>query len=439
MVKLQPVIGLEIHVELETKSKMFCQCEAFYFTKVPNSQVCPVCLGMPGALPVPNRKAIEWTMLLGQALEGTLNQYSKFDRKHYYYPDLPKGYQISQYDMPFAVNGHMTIDNKKFRIKRVHLEEDTGKLIHAEKKTLIDFNRAGVPLVEVVTEPDFKNADEVKSFLRELQIIIRYLEISSADMEKGSMRLEPNISLRMEGESTLPNYKVEVKNINSFNFVSKAIDFEIQRQAELLKKGLKPEQETRGFDEKKGVTFSQRTKEEAHDYRYFPEPDIPPFRFTEEYFRILKKKLPELPHKKRERYVKEFRIRDRDAFILTRNKRTANFFEEVMTYVNQKKLSIQNPGQTIANLLINKKIPSDITPSEFAKKTLETLAPKESDSSMIESAITNVIKKQKTAVLDYKNGKENAIMFLVGQVMKEIKGQADPQDVKKELINKLKI
>ena len=237
-----PIIGLEIHVELKTKSKMFCQCNADYFGKAPNSNVCPVCMGMPGALPVPNRQAVEWTIKIGQALNCTINRISKFDRKHYFYPDLPKGYQISQYDEPLCVKGSLEIVTKdgikkKFGITRVHLEEDTGKLTHTGSDTLIDFNRSSVPLVEIVTEPDFDNPEDVKMFLEELHTIIRYLDVSDADMEKGTMRLEPNISVRKPGQTGFPPYKVEVKNINSFNFVKRAVEYELERQQEILEQG----------------------------------------------------------------------------------------------------------------------------------------------------------------------------------------------------------
>src|SRR5665811_680442 len=326
----KPVIGLEVHIELKTKSKMFCSCSADYFGKKPNSHTCPVCLGLPGALPVPNKTAIEWCLRIGSALNCSLLEFSKFDRKNYFYPDLAKGYQISQYDKPFCKNGEIEINNKKIGITRVHMEEDTGKLIHAsirgEKMSLIDFNRSGVPLVEIVTEPEFENANEVTTYLKKLQQIVRYLNVSNADMDKGDMRLEPNISLIKNGEKSLPKYKVEVKNINSFKFVKKAIEYETKRQLEILKKGEIPVQETRGWDENKQKTTSQRVKEEANDYRYFPEPDIPPLRFEKDYLNKIKNTLLEFADQKTERFTKEYSISKYDAEILTREKTTADFF-----------------------------------------------------------------------------------------------------------------
>ena len=372
--KYTPIIGLEVHVELKTKSKMFCSCSADYFGAKPNTHTCPVCLGLPGALPVPNKTAIEWCIMIAQALNCTISTFSKFDRKNYFYPDLPKGYQISQYDLPFGMKGNMTLSNgKTIGITRVHMEEDTGKLTHqtlnGEKVSLVDFNRSSVPLVEIVTEPDFNDAAEVKEYLQNLQQIVRYLEVSNADMEKGDMRLEPNISLISSSEfvfptpkEKLPNYKVEVKNINSFRFVEKAIAYELKRQEEILEKGETPLQETRGWNETKGVTFSQRVKEEANDYRYFPEPDIPPILFSKEQISSLSEKVPELPAKKRERFVTTYGLTSYDAEIVTRDRNTANFFEEAIKEGADKNIT---PKQ-IANTIINKKIDAlTITPQQL--------------------------------------------------------------------------
>ncbi len=429
----EPVIGLEIHVELATKNKMFCQCAADWFGKDPNTLTCPVCLGMPGALPVPNRKAIEWTILIGKALNCTINKVSKFDRKHYFYPDLPKGYQISQYDEPIAINGSLTVGDKKFRIRRVHLEEDTGKLMHKGSDSLVDFNRSGVPLVEIVTEPDFHSSSDAKAFLEELHTIIQqYLQVSDANMEQGSMRLEPNISLRISNkelgikndEQELPNYKVEVKNINSFRYVAAAIDYEIERQSELLEKGETPIQETRGYNENKKITFSQRSKEEAHDYRYFPEPDIPPLSFDSTYIEGVQ--VPELPAEKRVRYSKGFALRDADTQILAKDKKLADYFEEVVAKMKDK-----NDAQKVANLLINKRV-GQVSPEEFIEQMT-----KPDQQALDEKLVQSVIEKNKQAAEDYKNGKENALIFLVGQVMRELGGKADPQVVKKSLLEKI--
>lgn len=432
----QPIIGMEIHVELKTKSKMFCQCSADYFGKDPNTNTCPVCLGLPGALPVPNKKAIEWTLLIGKALGCTINLFSKFDRKHYFYPDLPKGYQISQYDKPFCSHGKITIHDKTFRIHRVHLEEDTGKLIHAGGDTLVDFNRSGVPLVEVVTEPDFHNSDDVKLFLEELHTIVRYLGISDADMEEGSMRMEPNVSLQKEGEMELPKYKVEVKNINSFRFVKQAIEYELDRQKEILDNGEIPIQETRGFDEKKVVTYSQRSKEEAHDYRYFPEPDIPPLEFTKEYIDLIK--VRELPQQRTTRFINELKLKPQDAFVLTREIKIADLYEHVLRLLKGEKLELHtNPEQFIANLFINKRIDVKQPTEGIVKEITGMLLPRDTDTKLLESTIIKVIEANKKVADDYKGGKQNALMFLVGQVMREMKGKADAKIVIEELKKKL--
>ncbi len=427
--KYKPVIGLEIHIELKTEAKMFCGCPANYFGQKPNTLTCPVCLGLPGALPVANKKAVEWTILIGKALNCTINKIAKFDRKHYFYPDLPKGYQISQYDQPMAVKGQFS-NRKEVRIRRVHLEEDTAKLIHAGRETLIDFNRSGVPLVEIVTEPDFDNSDDVKRFLEELQVIVRYLNVSDANMEKGSMRLEPNISVRLK-TGGLPTYKVEVKNINSFRFVKQAIDYEIKRQTELLEAGTTPRQETRGFDADKVKTYSQRTKEEAHDYRYFPEPDIPPFDFDANYLASLISHLPELPHEKLERYIKDYGLKHQDAFIITRDKHLSDYFEQVL-------VKTKMPGQEVANLIVNKKINTDLPVEKFVKIAIEQSKPKETDVKLLDTVMEKVINQNPKVVTDYKSGKQNAIMFLVGQVMREMKGQAEAKLVIEKLKEKIK-
>jgi len=439
-----PVIGLEIHVELKTETGMFCQCKVNQFESTPNSNVCPVCLGMPGALPVPNRKAIEWTIKIGQALNCRINKHTKFDRKHYSYPDLPKGYQISQYDEPIAVTGHLDFDSgygtyknakKSFRIHRVHLEEDTGKLTHTADGTLVDFNRSGTPLVEIVTEPDFESADDVKMFLEELHAIIRYLDVSDADMEKGTMRMEPNISLRITGTRELPKYKVEVKNINSFNFVKRAIEYEVKRHAELLEKGETPVQETRGWDSNNNRTYSQRTKEDAHDYRYFPEPDIPPFEFTDSYIESVRKALPELPADRMRRFMAVFGIRPLDAYVLSRSRGNGDRFEQFMAGVAGKH-PLKDIAQKAANYFINK-APKDVPVPDVISAFMAGLSPRQTDSALLSVSVEKVITAQPKVVADYRSGKQNAIMFLVGQVMREMKGGADAKTVIEALKKRL--
>lgn len=448
----QPVIGLEVHVELKTQSKMFCRCSADYFGNKPNTHTCPVCLGLPGALPVPNKTAIEWCMKIGLALNCTLPLVSKFDRKNYFYPDLAKGYQISQYDEPFALSGYIEVfreknsqEIKKIGITRVHMEEDTGKLVHetvnGKKVSLIDFNRSGVPLVEIVTEPDFENEYQVVQYLQKLQKIVRYLGVSNADMEKGDMRLEPNISLReLKSQNSkvksneLPNYKVEVKNINSFRFVEKAILFEIKRHAEILDSGKTPVQETRGWEEAGNRTVSQRIKEEANDYRYFPEPDIPPIRWVQEYIEQLKSSMPELPDQKIQRFEKEFGLTLYDAEIITREQTLAEYFEETIK-VNQGNAS----SKTIANWIINKKVdPEKTLPAEFIQQITESEKVSEISDDELDKIITAVLADNQKAVDDFKKGRENVIMFLVGQVMKTARQKIAPDRVKSLLLVKLK-
>lgn len=436
--KYTPVIGLEVHVELKTNSKMFCGCSADYFGQTPNTHTCPVCLGLPGALPFPNKKAIEWCVMIGLSLSCEIPLFSKFDRKNYFYPDLAKGYQISQYDKPFCKNGFIELSNgKKIGITRVHMEEDTAKLTHqsgSQNYSLIDFNRSGVPLVEIVTEPDFDSAEEVKEYLQKLQQIVRYLGVSNADMEKGNMRLEPNISLRKEGQKDLPNYKVEVKNINSFSFVGKAIDFETKRQAEILDEGKIPVQETRGYVEKSSSTVSQRVKEEASDYRYFPEPDIPPIRWTEKQISELKAKLPELPSKKQTRFVSEYNLSSYDAMNLTIDKNKADYFEEAVVSGTK----IVTPKQ-IANILINKKIDIEkVLPAKLIEEIVKSSQKSNINEEELDKIVENVLSENQKAVEDYKKGKQTVIMFLVGQVMRRFKEKIDAEKVKAVLTAKLK-
>lgn len=435
---LTPIIGLEVHVELKTKSKMFCSCSADYFGKKPNSHTCPVCLGLPGALPVPNKTAIDWCIKIALALNCKINGYSKFDRKNYFYPDLAKGYQISQYDLPFGYEGYIELSNgKKIGITRVHMEEDTGKLSHQElhgnRVSLIDFNRSGVPLVEIVTEPDFHDALEVKEYLQKLQQLVRYLDVSNADMEKGEMRLEPNISLSTDSKK-LPNYKVEVKNINSFKFVEKAVNFEIKRQDEILARGETPAQETRGWDENRQKTFSQRSKEDAHDYRYFPEPDIPPIITTKEQISNLIKSVPELPDKKIKRFVKDFSLTEYDAEILTREKPTADYFEEAVREGKANKLSAKEIANTIINKKVNITTVSPIALVQQISAGKQTVAVDEKE---LERIIDEVIVENEKAVDDYKAGKEASLMFLFGQTMKKLGKKVDVNQVKQKLIKVL--
>lgn len=421
----QPIIGLEIHVELKTKSKMFCGCPADHFAKKPNTQTCPVCLGFPGALPVPNKKAIEWCIKLGLALGCEIPLFSKFDRKNYFYPDLAKGYQISQYDRPFCINGKVETETDRVRIRRVHLEEDTAKLIHQKNMTLIDFNRSGVPLVEIVTEPDIRSGQQAKEFLKKLYTIVRYLDISDADMEKGSMRLEPNISVRVFASNKLPDYKVEIKNINSFNFVKKAIDYEVDRHIKLFDGGQTPVQETRGWDEDKGVTVAQRRKEGADDYRYFPEPDIPPFRFTQLFVDDIRTSLPELPDAKIDRFIKDYGLNMYDAGLLTDTNQLADYFEEC---VKTGKV----PAKKLANWIINKKVDIDtVLPARLIASILKA----EEVAAVSDDDIQKVLADNPKAVADYKAGKQQVLGFLVGQVMKISKG--DAKHIRDQLVKKM--
>jgi len=440
--KYTPVIGLEVHVEQATKSKMFCGCLGDHFAKKPNTQVCPVCLGLPGALPYPNHKAIEETLKFGLAFGCEVNLFSKFDRKHYFYPDLPKSYQISQYDLPLCRDGlWQNAKGNKFRVKRIHLEEDTAKLIHAEvegkKVSLVDFNRSGVPLMELVTEPDFHSVQDVLEFLKYVQLVVRYLGISLADMEKGSMRLEANISLRNKEEELtgqLPRYKVELKNINSFRFLEKGLNAEIARQSETLSKGKVPEQETRGFDEKSSSTYSQRSKEEANDYRYFPEPDIPPLTFEKEAIEKLRDNLPELPSEKISRYLKEDGLPLNYAQIIASDLGTSSYYEKAVILGKDFNIS----GKQIADALVNRKAVEEYPdPGSLVKKLVEITKREFAPASAVDSAVTEVMTEEVKAVEDYRKGKTQVIGYLMGMVQKKLKGSGDVRIITDTLRRKL--
>ena len=467
----QPTIGMEVHAELLTKTKMFCDSKNDPNESHPNINVCPICLGHPGTLPVANEEAIKHVQRVGLALGGSVQKFSRFDRKNYFYPDLPKGYQISQYQHPLVLGGNLN----GIRITRVHLEEDTARLIHNEKEdTLVDFNRAGVPLMELVTEPDLHDAKSAKEFCEELQLVLRYLGASDANMEKGQMRCEANISISSGNEL---GTKVEVKNLNSFRAVEGAIEYEIKRQAKILESGEKVKQETRGWDENKKITFSQRSKESAHDYRYFPEPDLPPMEFGDEYVENLKATIPELPEQKRKRFKEEYKISDTLVEILVRDKDLSAFWEKTTSELKdwlkgESEEKILKATSVAVNYfmsdflgLIKEKeiLVSEILvqPEEFAelikmivKNEISSRGAKDvlrfmvehggdpstivkdkglgqvSDEKILEEAVKKVLAQNPDVVSDYKKGKTNVLQFLVGQVMKETKGAGNPEVIR---------
>ncbi len=433
------ICGLEIHAELKTNSKMFCGCknDPFHATK-PNIHTCPVCLGMPGALPVANRTAIEWVIKLGLALNCTINLFSKFDRKHYFYPDLPKGYQISQYDIPFCEDGYLDTPEGRVRIRRIHLEEDTAKLQHTtvdnKKVSLIDFNRSSVPLVEIVSEPDIQSPEQAKTYAKKIRQLLRYLEIADCDMEQGGMRLEANISMQSVKEraaGALPSYKVEVKNINSFRFLEQAIAYEMSRQTELRETGSIPTQETRGYNSAKGETFSQRSKEEAEDYRYFPDPDLPPIRFTQDWLDAERKALPKLPAELLTRWETIYGVERRFAERFVESQHDAKWLENVCVYA--KKMAVK-PGDVI-KALCNKKIVS--LPGDPPKVVIQDyralIATSEVAEDEIAAAVEIVMAANPDAVVKYQAGDTKVMGFFMGQVMREIGKKVDAASVKATL------
>lgn len=434
------VCGMEVHAELKTESKMFCGCKNDPFgAKEPNIHTCPVCLGMPGALPVANKKAIEWTIKLGLALNCKINLFSKFDRKNYYYPDLPKAYQISQYDLPFCYGGVLETSFGPVGITRIHLEEDTGKLLHknvdGKDLSLIDFNRSSVPLIEIVTEPDIKSPEQAKEYAKNLRDIIRYLDIGDCDMEQGGMRLEANISLREDGVEGLPNYKTEVKNINSFRFMEQAIKFEMERQAEILDANGIPPQETRGWDAKKSITFAQRTKEDAADYRYFPDPDLAPIHLTEEFINKLKAELPELPVQICERWQKVFGVETRFSSLMFSLPSEAEWLEKLFVLAQNKNLD----SNKLAGSMVNKKFSFSFNdkPEEILKKFAELGQTDEVKDDDLLEAIKKVIANNGDALAKYKAGQTQLLNFFFGQTMRELGKKVDAAQLRKLLETEL--
>jgi aspartyl-tRNA(Asn)/glutamyl-tRNA(Gln) amidotransferase subunit B len=434
----EPVIGLETHVELKTKSKMFCGCvnNPFHAEK-PNIYTCPVCLGMPGGLPVPNKKAIEWTVMIGLATNCKINTFSKFDRKHYFYPDLAKGYQISQYDLPFCYDGQITTSAGKVRLTRIHLEEDTGKLLHTtidgKKVSLVDFNRSGVPLVEIVTEPDIISGSHAKEYGKKLRQLLRFLNVADCDMEQGGMRLEANISLRKIGEKTLPNYKVEVKNINSFRFLEQAINFELERQAQILDTDKTPAQETRGWDSINNKTTLQRSKEEAADYRYFPDPDIPPFNLDKKMVEQWKKDLPELPEVIGERWQKTFSLHPKQVSILLESENAEQMLWLDQIFAQLAKQSLDLP--LFVNDFINKKLRIDAktSPELSVKAFVELHGAEKIDEGELKAVIKKLLAENADALKRYKAGEKQVFGFFMGQVLRTLNKKVDPQAIKTAL------
>ncbi|ORX24668.1 aspartyl/glutamyl-tRNA amidotransferase subunit B [Thermoanaerobacterium sp. PSU-2] len=471
----EAVIGLEVHAELLTRTKIFCNCTT-EFGGEPNTHVCPVCLGLPGTLPVLNKKVVEYAVKAGLALNCEISKFSKMDRKNYFYPDLPKAYQISQYDLPLCKNGYVEIETsdgvkKKIGLTRIHIEEDAGKLMHENVDgSLVDYNRTGVPLIEIVSEPDMRTPEEAYLYLTKLKSVLEYSEVSDCKMQEGSLRVDTNVSVRPVGSKEFGT-KIELKNLNSFKAVQKALEYEIKRQIKLIEGGETIVQETRRWNEQKGITESMRSKEEAHDYRYFPDPDLVPIIVSDEWKEEIRKSLPEMPEHKKERFVTQYGIPEYDASVITSSKPLADFFEKcVLEYSSAKTVSnwimgemmrllketgkeveevLIKPHQmaSLLNLIDNGTITGSIAKTVFEEMFATGKNPEEiveekglkqlSNEDELREIALKVIEDNPKSVEDYKNGKDKAIGFLVGQIMKATKGKANPQLANKILLEEL--
>ena len=472
----EAVIGLEVHAELSTKSKIFCSCST-EFGGDPNTHCCPICMAMPGTLPVLNEKVVEYAVKAGLATNCEISRNSKNDRKNYFYPDLPKAYQISQYDMPLCENGYVEIETengtKKIRLLRIHIEEDAGKLNHDPYRggSLVDLNRAGVPLIETVSMPDLSSSAEAEAYLRKLKSIFEYIEVSDCKMQEGSLRADVNVSIRKKGDTKLGT-RTEMKNMNSFKSIVRAIEYEINRQVDVLDNGGVVSQESLRWDDALGKTFPMRDKEDAQDYRYFPDPDLVAIRLSDEYIEEIRRNLPELPESRRKRYIEEFKLPEYDAKMITASKYLSNMFEKAVEICNNPKSVSNWIMSDIARILNEKELePSEIPftaeelgelvvlidkgtiSSAIAKKVLDELfvnpkSPQKiveekgwvqiSDEGAIKEVVLKVLENNQQSVADYKAGKDKALGFLVGQAMKETKGKANPQMLNKMFLDELK-
>ena len=466
----ETVIGLEIHAELATETKIYCGCKN-EFGGEPNTHTCPVCTGMPGSLPVLNKKVVDYAICAGLAMNCEITRFGKQDRKNYFYPDLPKAYQISQFDLPLCHDGYVDIEvggkTKRIGITRIHIEEDAGKLIHDDYSgtSLVDYNRCGVPLIEIVTEPDIRSSEEAKIFLDTLKSILEYTEVSDCKMQEGSLRCDVNVSIRPEGETKFGT-RCEMKNVNSFSAAVRSMDYEVKRQIELVEAGGEIVQETRRWDDTKGISVVMRTKEDAHDYRYFPEPDLLPIVVSEEWIEEVRSRLPELPAERRARYINEYNLSEYDASVITTSKKTSDYFEaciksgcdpksasnwlmgDITRYLNEKELepsdipftaeqlasllSLIEKG-TISNSAAKKVLAEMFNEPENPSKIVEKLGLVQvSDEGALKQMVDDVLAANPQSIVDYKAGRDRAIGFLVGQIMKASRGKANPQ-----MINKL--